>query len=488
MRSRRWRGPARLVAAAVFVLAAPIAAEAATPPGLLSGEDALGEVSDVEGSTKQVTTAGPCPSETHPDGYDHAAIYRATASAHSLLRIDVEDDSGDSLSLCSVAIYEVDADASQPPGGEPLTESTECAASSTCAIERWLADGKTYMVVLWASPPLPGPGADDAAFVFDASIKRSASIATTVAGHRIRDACTGYHEVLAGTAFTVTTTTSSASTGTIEVSVHRRESDGSWQPYASYDRPLTDGVALLSLTAGASGTFRFTTLLPEEPTRLGATKTVYIVHVTPKWVRYADGGVRLKVPWYHQQLRLSCEAATLRMAHNYFKAGSIDRDWDVLKVIGVDYRKKKGNRWGNPNKVFVGRPTGTMMRTGYGVHYGPVARAATTYSPCRPAVTLKNYSRATIARYVAMGFPVIVWGAHAGAGGINKHRWKAWDGQWITAWSVEHVWVIVGFHGSASKPQSFIVHDPSGGARQKVSLRQFDAFTKYFRRAVVVRG
>ena len=486
MHRRFWRAPAEGLAAIFFVIAAPLSAEAAPPSSLLLDEETLGEVESVEGTTEHAGAGGPCPSESHPSGYAHAAVFRTTASAHSLLRMTVTDDLGGSLSLCRVAVHEADTSSSAPPKSAPLASSDGCATGATCSLERWLDDGKTYDVVLWSSPPDPEGGPHEASFSFDASVKLPVSLVPTIQGHRLTDMCTGYKHVVVGKAFSMTAK-ASVSTGNIHFLVQRK-SGSSWVNHASYNRSLSSGVATLSLTAGASGSFRMTATLAETPTRLGAARTMFVTHVTPKWQRYSDGGVRLKVPYYHQQMRLSCEAATLRMAHNYFKAGHIDSDWDVLKHTGVDKRKKKGNRWGNPNKDFVGNPKGTMMKTGYGVHWAPIAYAATKFNPCRPALILKKPSRSTISKYLAMGFPVIVWGAHRGATGIYKKKWKAWDGEWITAYSVEHAWVVVGFHGKAGKPQSFIIHDPSGGGYRKVSLKAYDAFTRYFKRAVVVRG
>lgn len=487
MRCWLWKCSFSVLIAAVAVVGAPVVASAAAPTSLLADGESLGEALGVNGETKPAGDDGPCVTESDPDGYGHAAVYRVTASAHSLLRVNVADDLDDSLSLCLVAVHEADGSTAPPPS-EPLVSSAGCADANECAIEHWLSDGVTYDVVLWATPP-EGPHApEDAAFSFDASVKLPANLTTTVSGHRIKDLCTAVHEVRWGMPYEIRSTTTSVETGTVVTRLDRKLSPSVWQTYATYNSALVDGVAPLALKAGSSGLYRFTTSLAETPTRLGITRTVYVAHVTPKWHRYADGGVRLKVPWYHQQMRLTCEAATLRMAHNYFKPGHIDSDWDVLKIIGVDDRPKKGNRWGNPNKTFVGKPNGKMMKTGYGVHYGPIAYAANKFNTCKPAVVLKYPSRATIARYISMGFPVIVWGAHSGATGIYKKVWKAWDGSWVTAWSVEHVWVVVGYHGKAWKPTSFIVHNPSGGANRKVSLKQFDAFTKYFKRAVVVRG
>lgn len=475
MRRWVWRGPVLVVAAAVALVALPLEAGAAPIHSLLPGGVSLGEVLDVNGRTDSGVNGSPC-------GYSHASIYRIEASERSLLRVGVADDLGDSLSLCNVAVHDAGTT------NEPLAETDACAATSACALERWLSAGETYDVVFWASPPEHGNGPDDAVFEFDASVKRPTALSAHINGERIKDLCTDVHEVRWGMPYEIRAVSSSASSGDVSFRFERKIS-GAWQPSVSYTRPLSNGGATLALKAGTSGLFRITVSMKETLTRLGASRTLYMAHVTPKWHRYADGGFRLKVPWYHQQLRLSCEAATLRMAHNYFKPGHIDRDWDVLKVTGVDDRPKRGNRWGNPNKTFVGKPNGRMMKTGYGVHWAPIARASTWFTKsCRPAIVLARPSRATIARYVALGFPVIVWGAHSGATGIYKRVWKAWDGDWVTAWSVEHVWVVVGFHGKADRPTSFIVHNPSGSARRKVSLRQFDAFTKYFRRAVVVRG
>lgn len=488
MRRWIWKGPIELLIAAVAVLGAPVAAEAAPPVWLLPDGESLGEAHDVEDETESLGHHGPCLTESHPEGYGHAKIYRVTASASSLLRVWVADDTEDSLSLCMVSVHEAGEDESGLPDSEPLAATDGCATGSTCSLEKWLDDGKTYDVVFWATPPESGAGPDEAEFLFDASVKLPGpTLYAKVYGHRIKDLCTGYHEVRWAMPYTISATSTSVSTGTVTMTFQKK-SGSSWYPYATYNRALSAGATSLSLTAGSTGAFRITASLPETDTQLGASKTVYVSHVTPKWHRYSDGGVRLKVPWYHQQMRLSCEAATLRMAHNYFKPGHIDTDWAILKLTGVDDRPKKGNRWGNPNKTFVGKPNGKMMKTGYGVHYGPIASASSKLNGCRPPIVLKYPSRATISRYVAAGFPVIVWGAHSGASGIYKYKWKAWDGSSVTAWSVEHVWVIVGFHGKAWKPTSFIVHNPSGGANRKVSLKSFDAFFKYFKRAVVVRG
>ena len=318
------------------------------------------------------------------------------------------------------------------------------------------------------------------------TIEDVSPVVAVVSGHRIQERCTGYHEVVAGRRFTVTGI--SAAAPELTFLLEKPATDGGWDTVTNYDRTTANGRASVTLQAVPAGRWRMTIGVPVAGDKLAGVARVLLHYVAPRWQRYADGGVRLTVPWYHQQYRLSCEAATLRMAHNYHDPGTISSDGQALRAIGVDRRPRSGNRWGNPNRAFVGNPNGRMMTTGYGVHYGPVAAAATRYDSCRPAVKLVRPSRQTIARYLNDGYPVIVWGARRGPSGIRRVYWRAWDGQRVSAYSVEHTWVVVGFRGTVSNPTRFIIHNPSGRARRTVSLSEFWAFTRYFRTGVVVRG
>ncbi len=479
------------------LLAAPVRALAAededfslaSVPDLLPGGARLGTVSDLLETTRGFNGTGPCTTDAMSGGYPHASVFRVTTDVRALLSVDVDDDLGGSLSLCRIALYAASSDLDPFDSGaraDALVEATDdCASASSCAMRTWLSAGHTYLLVLWAAPP-EGSTPRDASFSLDASVKEPPPMSVGVTGHRIRESCSGYHEVITGRYVTVTVV--SPLDQTVSFVLEQPAAGGTWSTVATYERALTSGRAALSLRAWPAGRFRLRVLIDGTDTRLDGVSDVALHFLTPRWKRYADGGIRLSVPWYHQQYRLSCEAATLRMAHNYHNPGAISSDARILRVIGVDKRLPRGGRWGNPNKVFVGYVNGRMMKSGYGVHYGPVARAASYFDRCRPSLKLHRASRQTIARHVSNGFPVIVWGAHRGPTGIKRVRWRAWDGQSITAYSVEHTWVVIGFRGPVTDPKAFIIHDPSGRARRTVSASEFYAFTRYFRTGVVVRG
>lgn len=483
--------------AAFVLLATPVHALAAgdpsfrvsATPDLLPDGLGLGTIRDLLGSTDGFSGTGPCTTDDLPGGYPHAAVYQVKPTSRSLLDTDVRDDLGGSLSLCRVSLYEVSStdddpfDAAERPR-MLVNETGICVTESSCSMGQWLAAGRTYLLVLWSAPPRSGSPAD-ASFELDASVREPASVGVRVTGHRIKETCTGFHEVITGRNFTVTALTSSDQPVTF---ILERGGDGRWTPVTTYERTPSGGEASLTLRAATNGRWRVTIVVPGTLTRQDAVARALFHYLTPRWTRYSEGGVRLHVPWYHQRYRLSCEAATLRMTHNYHDAGAVPNDDHALRMIGVDRRARQGSRWGNPNRAFVGNPNGSMMTTGYGVHYGPVASAATKYDRCRPAVRLYAYSRQTVARNLSDGFPVVVWGGKPSGGSVRVVRWTAWDGSSVRAIAIEHTWVVVGFRGTVSNPTSFIIHDPSGRANRSVSLSEFTSFTRHFRTGVVVRG
>ena len=73
----------------------------------------------------------------------------------------------------------------------------------------------------------------------------------------------------------------------------------------------------------------------------------------------------LNVPIDRQDLPLSCEAASLKMALNY--KGLPVTETQLIAIIGHDASARAGDRWGDPNKYYVGSLYGRQNSTGYGV-------------------------------------------------------------------------------------------------------------------------
>lgn len=160
---------------------------------------------------------------------------------------------------------------------------------------------------------------------------------------------------------------------------------------------------------------------------------------------------RLPVPAYLQQYPLSCETASLRMALAYRNI-KVTED-ELLNLIGFDTTPHIGNIWGNPNQAFVGNARGKQMTTGYGVHWGPIARVAKNY---REAKEFSGWSIGQVTTEVKKGNPVIIWG-YSKSG--KPTSWSTPSGEKIRAVSGEHTYVIAGFVGPAENPTHIIVND-----------------------------
>ena len=190
-----------------------------------------------------------------------------------------------------------------------------------------------------------------------------------------------------------------------------------------------------------------------------------------------EATVKLKVPVYLQKYTLSCEVAALRMALN-FKGANVSED-DLIPKVGTDNTPHIGDTWGNPYNAFVGNIRGTQMKDGYGVYWGPIARAARDY---RNAQEFEGWTIEALTGTIKDGNPVVIWVySHFG----TPTSWNTPDGTKIYAVRDEHAVTAVGFVGPATNPTQIIINDPLVG-QVYWSRATFDKKWNIFNRSGVV--
>lgn len=173
------------------------------------------------------------------------------------------------------------------------------------------------------------------------------------------------------------------------------------------------------------------------------------------------GDTVLAVAFDRQDHALSCEVAALKMALAY-RGVTVD-EATLIAAVGTDPTPKQTYAgrtvWGDPNRAFVGSIDGRMLVDGYGVYWDPIARVGAAYRPTR---VIENSSPAVVARNIAEGNPVLVWG-FLGSG--RRYSWVTPEGKSIPAVLQEHVYVAYGFRGPPDEPQGFFLMDPIYGSR-----------------------
>jgi uncharacterized protein YvpB len=168
---------------------------------------------------------------------------------------------------------------------------------------------------------------------------------------------------------------------------------------------------------------------------------ITLIDIAPAWQKY----------------KLSCEAASLKMALSY-KGVDVSED-EIMQKIGYDTTSRQGAVWGNPNKNFVGDINGQMCNTGYGVYWKPVALAASTW---RAAEYFSNGDINKLVEEIESGNPVIVWGTLP-VKQLADCSWHTADGEYIKAIKQDHVRLVVGFMGEPNNPTKIILNDPLSG-------------------------
>jgi uncharacterized protein YvpB len=186
---------------------------------------------------------------------------------------------------------------------------------------------------------------------------------------------------------------------------------------------------------------------------------------------------KLRVPAYLQKYSLSCEFAALRMALAYY--GTEVSEDTLISHVGFDPTAHTGNIWGNPYNAFVGNIKGKQMVDGYGVYWGPIAKAARNY---RNAQEFQGWSIGQLTQALSNNNPVVLW-VYSKYG--TRTSWNTPDGTSIYAIRDEHAVTAVGFVGPHDNPTQIIINDPLSG-QVYLSRSVFDKKWNSFNRSGVV--
>jgi uncharacterized protein YvpB len=173
---------------------------------------------------------------------------------------------------------------------------------------------------------------------------------------------------------------------------------------------------------------------------------------------------KLDVPYFSQQYKNSCEAASLRMALAYYNI-KISDDLEIVKRFGYKPRQKDIilNEWDNPQEMFVGNIDIVGSTEGYGVYGRPVAKTAISYG--RDAYYETNITAQFLAKEIKAEHPIILWGYTSITN--PPYTWNLKDGGEVKAFKGEHARLVIGFEGDVENPTGFYVHDPFNGNRSE---------------------
>ena len=137
-------------------------------------------------------------------------------------------------------------------------------------------------------------------------------------------------------------------------------------------------------------------------------------------------------------------------------------------------------RWGDPNAAYVGNPDGHIERyTGYGVYFGPVARAAQSAGAGVGAAG-PGISPADVYDAILHGRPVVAWISN------TYHRvplssYVAYDGKRVWYTLTEHAVTIAGV-----RPDAVFIDDPWFGPAWHSKAQFESAFATFGGMAVIV--
>jgi len=165
--------------------------------------------------------------------------------------------------------------------------------------------------------------------------------------------------------------------------------------------------------------------------------------------------IEIALDW--QDDALSCEAASLKMAL-VGKKVFVSED-EIMEKIGYDLTRRKGDVWGDPHERYVGDIDGKMCKTGYGVYWDPVAKAAQNW---REAEAFSGATIEDLTSELKDRNPVVIWGVLPKSS-LSSCSWYTPEGKFILAFKDTHVRLAIGFVGPQDNPSKIIINDPLSG-------------------------
>jgi uncharacterized protein YvpB len=141
--------------------------------------------------------------------------------------------------------------------------------------------------------------------------------------------------------------------------------------------------------------------------------------------------------------------------------------------------------WGNPAESFVGNPDGHIEKyTGYGVYFGPVARAAGQAGARVVAAGSGLYGSAIgpqqVYDAVLDGHPAVVWISNTYRQ-VDLSHYVAYDGAQVGYTLTEHAVTVIGV-----RPDAVLINDPWFGRAWRPKTQFESAYRTFDGMAVIV--
>jgi uncharacterized protein YvpB len=197
----------------------------------------------------------------------------------------------------------------------------------------------------------------------------------------------------------------------------------------------------------------------------------------------------LDIKIHYQEHPVTCEAAALKMALSY--VGISTDEMTLVRYMTVDMRPARFDAqgtliaWGNPDESFVGNPDGHIEKyTGYGVYFGPVARAASKAGANVVASGSGLYGSAIGAQQVydavLDGHPSVVWISNTYRQ-VDLSQYIAFDGTKVSYTLTEHAVTVIGV-----RPDAVLINDPWFGRAWHPKAQFESAYRTFDGMAVIV--